>query len=82
MRYEASRCKLSVVVPRFRSTDDEVVRELVTLQIRHVLQVFVTARAYVSRDVQIQELVAFLFRNFMVAVTLANGGCFLQLIVE
>lgn len=81
-QYKASRRRLTAANPGFRCSDDAVRRDFGTQQIRQVLRVPVASSAYASSYSCIRELMTFLIRDRMVAVTLLNGARILKLILE
>lgn len=82
MQYKASRRKQSGVVPGFGCNDDADIRTFGTQQICQGLPECMAASACASQDGHIEELVTFLCRDRMVVVSLVNGGCFIQLILD
>lgn len=81
IQYEGSKHKQPVVVPGFFSSNDAILQEFRTQKIRQVPWVWMTSRAYASKTDSIKELVIFLFRDLMAAISLVNEDRFLELIL-
>lgn len=82
MQDNASTRKQPAVVTGSLFSDDAVLRNLVTKQIRQVLLVSKVAGAYDSKNDRINEPATFLFRDRMDTVTLVDGSGFLQVILK
>lgn len=81
MQFQASLQKHQAIVSGFRCADDVVPQELITQHTHQVLRASMASYAYPSNNGCIQELVKFLLRNRMIALTLANASHFLHLIL-
>lgn len=80
MLYIASRQKEPVVFLGFCCSEKAVPPEFAMQQIRQALRACMADRAYGSTNDRIKKLITFLAWDPMVAITLLNVNCFLQLI--
>lgn len=77
MLFKASSFMQSAVDSGFSCTDNAVIRQFRTREIRLLLPTSMVAGAEALEDGSIKKPVVFLFKNRMVAVVLVNGGHFL-----
>lgn len=82
MQYKESSHEQLVIAHVLHFINDAVLQEFATQQIRRVLRASMVASAHATKDGGINEFVTSLFQNLMVSVTVLNGGCFIQLILE
>lgn len=82
MQYRSSIRQQPQVVPGFCSTNDVVLHELGTQWIRQVLRATMVSGDSGLSYSRTKEVVMFLFCDHMVAVTLLNCACLLQLISD
>lgn len=82
VQYNALRHEQSAAVPGFCCTDNGVIYEFGPQHICQGLRASLADSDNVSKDGLVKKLVAFLFRNCIVAVALVNGGRFAKIILE